>query len=312
MIHASALRYLIKVAEFGSIRRAAEALNVASSAVNRQVLNVERDIGVRLFDRSAKGMCLTSAGELMLRHARETLVGYQRTLDEIASISGEVRGTVRIIGIGSMIEYAFPRAMETIAHAYPGIDMHVVDANPGDALEQLRAKNFDIGILFLDSRHREFDLQAKVDTSIGAVMRSDHPLAKRKAVTLTECAAHSVAMFSDRWVISPLVETEFPETGAKFAPRLVTNSMSVMLAAIRQGLGIGFFTPVSFIDEIKQGSFVWIPLEASAPPTSGIGLFVSSIASASPPVRVVSDRLSVFFDSMQRELDALPLAGKRA
>ena len=114
MIHASALRYLIKVAELGSVRRAADALNVASSAVNRQVLNVERDIGARLFERSAKGMSLTLAGEMMLRHARETLVGYQRTIDEIASISGDVRGTVRIVGIGSMIEYAFPKAMAAI------------------------------------------------------------------------------------------------------------------------------------------------------------------------------------------------------
>ena len=142
-------------------------------------------------------------------------------------------------------------------------------------------------------------------------MRADHPLAGHEAVSLTECAAHSVAMFSDRWVINPLVETEFPETGAKFAPRLITNSMSVMLAAIREGLGIGFFTPVGFIDEIRRGSIVWVPLKAPVPPTSGIGLFVSSVRHAPPPVRVVADHLSVFFDSMQRELDALPAARRR-
>lgn len=310
-MHASSLRYLIKVAEHGSIRRAAEALNVASSAVNRQILNIERDIGVPLFERTVKGVRPTAAGELMLRHARDTLGGYQRVLDEIASRSGDVQGEVKIVGIGSVIEFALPQVMLDVANRYPGISFHIADANPGDAVEGLKTQKFDIGIFFLDHRHRDFELLAKVETSIGAVMRADHPLAGRGHVTLTECAGHAVAMFSDRWVIMPLVESEFQQTGARFAPRVVTNSMTIMRTAIHSGLGIGFFTPVGFIEDIRAGRIAYVPLDARQFPVSGIGLFLSRPALASPPVRVVADHLAGFFGKLQTELDALPNVGAR-
>ncbi|MBN9079091.1 MAG: LysR family transcriptional regulator [Rhizobiales bacterium] len=309
-MHASSLRYLIKVAEFGSIRRAADALNVASSAVNRQILNIERDIGVSLFERTVKGVRPTAAGELMLQHARDTLGGYQRVVDEIACQAGDIRGGVRIIGIGSMIEFALPQVMVEVAKRYPGISFHIGDANPGDAVEGLKTQKYDIGIFFLDHRHRDFELLASVRTSIGAVMRADHPLAGRQHVTLTECAGHTVAMFSDRWVIMPLVEAEFQQTGAQFSPRVVTNSMTIMRAAIHNGLGIGFFTPVGFMDDIRAGKIAYVPLEARQLPASGIGLFLSRSALASPPVRVVADHLAEFFKRLQLELDGLRTGGR--
>ena len=76
-MHAPVLRYFDEVARCGSIRRAAEALNVASSAVNRQVLKLEREIGTTLFERHRTGVVLTAAGEVLLRHSRDTMTGFE-------------------------------------------------------------------------------------------------------------------------------------------------------------------------------------------------------------------------------------------
>ena len=62
-MHATILRYLDQVAKTGSIRRAAEKMNVASSAVNRQILKLEDDLGVKIFERRGNGVRLTPAGE---------------------------------------------------------------------------------------------------------------------------------------------------------------------------------------------------------------------------------------------------------
>jgi DNA-binding transcriptional LysR family regulator len=72
-MHAVILRYLDQVARVGSIRRAAEKLNVASSAVNRQILKLEAEIGVPIFERRGNGVRLTPAGEQLMRHTRNTL-----------------------------------------------------------------------------------------------------------------------------------------------------------------------------------------------------------------------------------------------
>lgn len=304
-LHSSTLRYLLKVGELGSIRRASEELNVASSAVNRKILKLERDLGVDLFKRSVKGMTPTSAGLLLMRHTRETLIDYQRTVDEIVCRSGELRGQVRIIGIGSIIELIMPDLIVGLAKQHKGIRFHIVDATPDEVFEGLASGNFDIGITFLDRRQSNFELCARLDTSVGALMKADHPLANRQTVTLTECSSHETSMFSDRWVIRPLVDSEFQRTGAEFKPRMITNSMVVMQAAIRQGLGIGFFTPIGFIDDIRKGETVHVPLRQSELATAGIGLFAEKAMMASPHVDIMLKSISNMFGELQVTLDSL-------
>ncbi len=305
-MHAAALRYLLKVADLGSIRRAADALNVAASAVNRQILNLEHEIGTPLFDRTARGVRPTDAGRLLIRHARETLSGYAHVMAEINGLGGEHVGEVGIIGLASAIESVAPPAMVDLARLYPGIDLRLVEADPAQAVAGLKAQNFELAILFVDRRNHEFQMLAQLDTAIGAVMRADHPLARRQSVTLTECAEHDVVMFTDRWMIAPIMEAEFGRTGARFRPRVVSNSMVVMAEAVRNGIGIGFFTPIGFIDEIRRGEVVYLPITPVLAGSGGLGLFAARGAPLSPPVRAVADHFAGVFAQLQVELDALP------
>ena len=77
-MHAAVLRYFEAVAEAGSIRRASERLHISPSAVDRQILKIEDFFGTPLFERRPNGMRLTDAGQLVLRHARETLHDFAR------------------------------------------------------------------------------------------------------------------------------------------------------------------------------------------------------------------------------------------
>lgn len=73
MLHSRKLLYIDEIARCGSIRKAAARLNVASSAVNRQILALEDELGVPLFERLPRGLRLTAAGELCVEHTREKI-----------------------------------------------------------------------------------------------------------------------------------------------------------------------------------------------------------------------------------------------
>jgi DNA-binding transcriptional LysR family regulator len=137
-MHAVILRYLDQVARVGSIRRAAEKLNVASSAVNRQILKLEAEIGVPIFERRGNGVRLTPAGEHLMRHTRNTLAEWRRTRLEIAAISGDIRGEVRITAIPSLLVRVVPRAIKAIAARHPNISFRVIDADPAEHVEEMR------------------------------------------------------------------------------------------------------------------------------------------------------------------------------
>ena len=305
-MHATVLRYLDQVAQAGSIRRAAEKLNVASSAVNRQILKLEAELGVKVFERRGNGVRLTPAGEQLLRHTRNTLAEWRRTRLEIASIAGNLVGEVRIMAIPSLLVSAVPRAIAKVAERHPNISFRVTDVDPGEQLEEMRAARNDIALIFIDQRHRQYDIAARLKTALGAIMRADHPLAASPTVTLTDCAAYPVVMLSDTWFLDVASEVEFVHSGAQFAARVTSNSLILMKETMKAGLGIGFFTPTGFVDEIARGELVHRPLAEPGLAASEIGLFVHRTRAGAHHISVVAEELSNELRALEADILAIP------
>ncbi len=310
-MHAAVLRYLDQVARYGSIRRAADALNIASSAVNRQILRLEQEIGAPLFERRRSGVRLTAAGEVLLAHVRSTQLDFQRARAEIAGLRGVVTGEVRIVSIESLVARFLPAAIRELATRYPQVAFTALNIEPSRIAEELRSGRYDLGVLFVDNQLRGFEVVAQVRTAVGAVMRPDHPLAKHRRLTLTECAAYPVVMLHDRWLLDAVMATEFAESGARLAPRIVSNSIEFMRQIIKDGLGIGFFTPIGFLDEIRRGELVHVALAERGLANSRIGIIVP--ADGRPPslaTRLTVEHIRDSLNRFSREL-AAPLLAQR-
>lgn len=307
-MHSVVLRYIDQVARLGSIRRAASVLNVASSAVNRQILKLEADMGTPLFERVGNGVRPTAAGEYVIRHARETLARWQTVRTEITALSGDIHGEVRIVSIPAPIVRILPRAIEATAKQHPHITFRVIDASPADHAEEMRARRPDIALLFIDQRHRGYDVVARIRLRIGAIMRPDHPLAGRKEVTLTECAAFPVAMLSDPWILNATAEAEFTHSGAQFRSVVLTNSLPMTKEIMRAGIGLGFFTPAGFVEELQSGELVHVPLAEAELSQSEIGVLIHRERQGWPAVRAVAARLVDEFASLDKELSMIDAA----
>lgn len=304
-MHAAVLRYIDQVARLGSIRRAAGALNVASSAVNRQILKLEAEIGTPLFERAGNGVRPTPAGDYIIRHARDTLARWQNVRGDIATLSGDIHGEVRIVSIPAPLVQILPRAIAATAKAHPHISFRIIDAAPQEHGEEMRAQRPDIAIQFIDRRHRSYEVAARIKMRLGAIMRPDHPLAGRKEVTLTECAAFPVSMLSDPWILNATAEAEFTHSGAQFKAVVMTNSLPMTKQILLAGLGIGFFTPTGFVDELKSGELVHVPLAEPDLSASEIGLLIHRDRQSTPAVRALATRLIDEFADLERDFGAL-------
>jgi DNA-binding transcriptional LysR family regulator len=301
-MHSAVLLYLDYVGRFGSIRKAAEALNVASSGVNRAVLQLETELGLKLFDRHQGGVTPTPAGERLLQHARTTLSEYQRVQAEVASLAGQVAGEVRIISLPSLVNSFLPKVMAEVAAAHPMINFRIASANPTEILAQMQAARFDIGLMLVDKPHRDIEIVAKVAAPVGAIMRSDHPLARRKLLTIGDCTGFPLVLLDDMWILGPTLAFERGLGGVALNPKVLTNSFELNSALIRSGYGIGFFTAINFQVEIDAGELVHIPLADGPFSRSAVGIVVPPLTRASPPVRVVLDLLQAWLP----RLAALP------
>lgn len=311
-MHAAGLRYFEQVARDGSIRRAAERLHVASSAVNRQILKLEEELGVPLFERVRQGVYLTEAGTALLRHVRQTFADFERTKSEIESLGGVVTGHVRMVCLESLAARVMPAIVAQLAVTYPRVTLSVIVIQPNEALDELRSGQTDFGVVFVDRRSKEVDIESSLVTAIGAVMRPDHPLARHKSVTLTDCAAYPVLTLPDRWLIDAIMNSEFARSGAGFTTRVISNSIELMRKAIVAGLGIGFFTPIGFIDEIKRRELVHVPLAEPWLADSELGILVPRGRSPSAAATVALEAVRAHLLQLARDLPkTLPLRRTR-
>ena len=103
------LRYFVEVARLGSIRIAAERLNVAPSAISRQIQNLEDTNGIPFFERHARGVVLTQAGQIFDEYARFVLQELDRTRSDINDLKQLRRGTIRVHSVDGIVAGRFPR-----------------------------------------------------------------------------------------------------------------------------------------------------------------------------------------------------------
>ena len=259
-MHAIVLRYFSEVARCGSIRKASDALNVASSAVNRQILKLEDALGMPLFERLPGGVRLTPAGEILMRHIRETLFEYERVRSELDDLRGLKTGHVRIAAVDSLMVDFLPSAVAAFHGSYPGVTYAVIATGPVDVTTEVAEGRADIGLTFTRSLQPSVTTLAEIETPMGAVMTPSHPLASRKRLRLQDCARYPVFLQPDTAPLTPLLEAEFAAAGTEISPKLVSNSIDLMKHVVRANMGVAFFSMLGFREEVANGELVHIPL----------------------------------------------------
>src|SRR6218665_3332066 len=133
-MHASVLKYFVEVARCGSVRKASENLYVAASAVNRQILKIEDELGGELFDRMPNGMRLDAAGEGLLRHVKSTLHDFQVMRSELDALTGERAGHVKLASLDSLFGAFLPAWIEECSQVYPAVTSTVAPFGPMEVL----------------------------------------------------------------------------------------------------------------------------------------------------------------------------------
>lgn len=172
-----AVVYFDTVRVSGSIRQAARHLNVASSAVNRQILNLEADIGMKLFDRLPGGLRLTPAGEVLARHVTGAMRDARETVAELAALQGGQSGEIGLAAIETANVRIIPEAMAAMATRFPSVRVRVRTVGSHAVPPMVASGEADLGLSFWAPENAALTRLALHRSAVGAVLREDHPLA---------------------------------------------------------------------------------------------------------------------------------------
>jgi DNA-binding transcriptional LysR family regulator len=273
-IHYRAIGYFEAVRRWGSIREAARRLDVAASAINRQILKFESDIGSKLFDRLPEGMKLTPAGEIFARHAIAVLQDEKRLAGEFDALRGLRRGEVSLIAVESLNASFLPGLVGRMAEKYPGIRLNIRTAGSNDIPAALVAGDADLGLAFSLGPHAELVQAAVGRFRLGAVMRADHGLAGERQITFTACAAHRLILPSPELSIHTLLERQLRRFRGRLDVQAEVSSLELMRNLTFSLNAISFQGRIGLEADIEAGRLVHVPLHGGGAMVTELGMYV--------------------------------------
>lgn len=256
---AQRLGYFQLVARLGSIREAARTLNVAPSSISRAIQQFEEELGAPLFERGGR-LKLTSAGELMLYHARASAAELARAVREIAELKGLRRGSFALTTVESVARGPLPEVLAEFWQRHPEIAVDVRISDSEHAFEAVAEGDCEIGVAFDIRAPGRAERLAGVEIGIGALLRPDHRLAGLKAIRLYDLAGERV-LFSDRSLtLGAILEQALEGSVSGLLKRSATNSIELMVDLACRGLGVALQTRVGVEREIARGDLVFVPV----------------------------------------------------
>ena len=196
MLDVRRLRVLREVAAHGSFSAAAEALSFTQSAISQQVAALERETGTRLVERSARGVRLTEAGEVLVRHTEAILARLGEAEAELEAIAGLQAGRLRVAAFESAAATLMPVAIAEFRRRHPAVELTFTLAEPEPALAMLRAGEIELGLTVEGVGEAAEDVEQVelLEDPLYLVLAADHPLARRRQVALADVA-------EDPWVL---------------------------------------------------------------------------------------------------------------
>ena len=292
-MHAVVLKYFLEVARCGSIRKAAQNLFVASSAVNRQILQLEGEMGTELFDRVPSGMRLNAAGERLQQHIRGTLHDFHLMRTELDALKGERKGHVSIAAMDSLLIDFLPTAVEDFSETYPAVRYTITSAMPGEVPDKVLSGDSDIGISYLGKLPSGLEVVSKVAFPPGVVMAPSHPLAKKADISFDDCRNHAFVQVSRQSPIHSLVVPEFAKFWDEMEPSIACNSTPMVKRLLIGGKGISFFSKIGFMNELARGEVVWRPLANGKINKIEVGILTPSHRTLSHVTRQFIERITL-------------------
>lgn len=260
----TALRYFLAVARTGSIAAASVQLNVAASAISRQIANLEAELDCVLFERRPRGMVPSPAGELLAQHAHQMVLRSEQVVTEIRELEGLARGLIRVASSEGFSLDIVPNAVAAFHATHPGLRFEVTVLPPAQVTQIVAAGEADLGITFALAPTPQVETLYDGRVDMRVLAAPDHPLARAKVVPLSELAQYPLALPTRETTLRQLFDAACLQEGIAVEPVLTANHLSTLLPFVRNSRCLAVMSELSVRTPLDLNALISLPIDAKA------------------------------------------------
>jgi DNA-binding transcriptional LysR family regulator len=192
------LRYFIVVAEEQNVTRAAERLHLSQPPLSRQIRDLETELGVTLFHRTAKSVALTEAGKIFLNEARAVILQAEKAVQTVRAVASGDRGQLRVGYAPSLTVQLLPKALRAFEAASPGVRVSLHDLSTEECVQKLNARKLDLALTVKPARSsmRGLSFEQLIVYPLCCAVAISHPLAAKRSISLKQLSRERLMGYS--------------------------------------------------------------------------------------------------------------------
>ena len=228
---------------------------MSQSAISRQILLLEEELGEPLFLRVGRQVRMTPAAESLVQLGQRVFQDVRETVGTITDRTRELRGTLRLSGGMTVCLYVFPSLLKQLRRAHPRLDVRLTVATAGQSLQEIRGGRVDAGLLTLPIDESDLVTVPVLREELMLITTPAHPLARRRRVVAQDLGHQPFILFevgsATRRVIDHFFATE------QLEPPIVmdTENVEIIKAMVKTGMGIGIVPYQAIEREVRAGQF---------------------------------------------------------
>jgi DNA-binding transcriptional LysR family regulator len=247
------LEILQAIAETGSFTACGKKLHVSQSAISRQILLLEEELGEPLFLRVGRQVRMTPAAESLVQLGKRVFLDVRDTVGAITDRTRELRGTLRLSGGMTVCMYVFPALLKHLRRVHPSLDVPLTVAMAGRSVQEIRGGRVDAGLLTLPVDDADMITVSVLREELMLVTTPKHPLARRRKVAPRDLAGLPFILFEMGSATRKVIDNFFASESVEPTVVMDTENVEIIKAMVKAGLGAGIVPYQAVAREVKAG-----------------------------------------------------------